>query len=235
MGSTCPPTAESIRLFLVAEHALVRAGLRMLIESGPAMMVIGEAGNCADALPIVVAEQPDIVLLEADFGDQSDLDSVPKLITAAKATRVIILSSEQHPEMHQRAMQVGATGLVLKDTMPGVLFKAIERVNAGEVWFERALMADALSKLSQQNGAKGKDVEQVRIATLTQREHEVVALVGEGLKNKQIAERLFISDTTVHHHLTSIFAKLGVSDRLELVIYAYQQGMVKLLKRNGDQ
>jgi len=224
----------TVRVLIVGNLAIVRAGLRMLIESHDRLTVIGEAGTSVETVSLTEREQPDIVLLDAEPGE-SGLDLLSELLAANKSARVIILTGLQDPELHQQALRLGASGVVFKDKVPAVLFKAIEKVNAGEIWFERATMTSALGDKSRTNGVKEIDVETTRIATLTQRELEVVALIGEGLKNKQIAERLFLSGTTVQHYLSSIFAKLGVTDRLELVIYAYQQGLVKLPRRPNEK
>jgi two-component system nitrate/nitrite response regulator NarL len=106
-----------------------------------------------------------------------------------------------------------------------VLISAIERVNAGEAWLDPSLMADVLSDMTRSSKPKKPDLVAEQIASLTNREREVITLVGEGIKTKQIAGRLFISETTVRHHLTSIFDKLGVADRVELLIYAYRNGL----------
>jgi two-component system, NarL family, nitrate/nitrite response regulator NarL len=225
---------KPIRVLVVAGHAIVRAGLRTLIETHEGLTVIGETATNVEAVCLTEREQPDIVLLDAEPGE-SGLDLLPELLAANKAARVIILTDLQDPELQQRALHLGASGVVFAGKTPEVLFKAIEKVNAGEIWFERATMTTALGETPRANGVKEIDIETTRIATLTQRELEVVALIGEGLKNKQIAERLFLSGTTVQHYLSSIFAKLGVTDRLELVIYAYQQGLVKLPRQSNEK
>lgn len=219
---------NQIRLLLVIEHQLIRSGLRLLLESHDRIKVIGDAGNQAEAISIAAKERPSIALLDDQIGHDSALDLMPELLAASNATRSIILSGAQDPQLQQRAIRLGAGGMVFKDARPEVLFEAIEKVGAGETWFEPGVMPDVLSAMPRLRRTSKADAEATKIATLTQRESEVIALVGEGLKNKQIAERLFISETTVHHHLTSIFSKLGVSDRLELVVYAYRQGLVNL-------
>ncbi len=227
---------KSIRILVVGKLAIARAGLRLLIESHERLTVIGEAGTSAEALSMISRERPDIVLLDADPELESVLDLLPDMLLAGtEAMRVIILTNQPEPEFQQRALRLGTSGIVSRDKTPSVLFKAIEKVNEGEVWFERAMMASALGEMSRTNGAKEIDIEVTRIATLSKREHEVVVLIGEGLKNKQIADRLFVSETTVQHHLSSIFAKLAVSDRLELVIYAYRQGLVKLPRQHNEK
>jgi DNA-binding NarL/FixJ family response regulator len=118
-------------------------------------------------------------------------------------------------------------GLVFKEKAADVVIRAIERVHAGEVWFDRTLIGNVLTEPSRASATKKLDPEADKIIRLTEREREIAALIGEGLKNKQIANRLFISETTVRHHLMSVFDKLGVTDRLELIIYAYRHGLAK--------
>jgi DNA-binding NarL/FixJ family response regulator len=119
----------------------------------------------------------------------------------------------------------GAVGIVRKEKAAEVLISAVERVHKGEAWLDPSLMADVLSDMTRSAKGKKPDPEAQKIAALTNREREVIALVGEGIKSKEIAGRLFISETTVRHHLTSIFDKLGVADRIELLIYAYRHGL----------
>jgi DNA-binding NarL/FixJ family response regulator len=119
-------------------------------------------------------------------------------------------------------------GLVLKHKAADTVIRAIEKVYAGEVWLDRAMIASILNERASHSAAPEPQAETPRIAKLTEREREVIRLLGEGIKNRQIAERLHISEATVRHHLTSVFAKLGVMDRFELVIYAFQHGLAKL-------
>jgi two-component system nitrate/nitrite response regulator NarL len=219
------PTTNLIRVLLVDDHAVVRAGLRLLIESQPGLAIIGEAKNREEALALAAREQPQIVLLDLDLGGELSLDFLPELRDVANEAKIIMLTGMRDPEMHRRAVRLGIRGLVMKEQAAEVLVKAIEKVHAGEIWLDRSMMASVLSEITQERQPKQIDPEAKKIATLSQREREVIALIGEGLKNKQIGERLFISETTVRHHLTSIFSKLGVSDRLELVIYAYRHGL----------
>jgi DNA-binding NarL/FixJ family response regulator len=216
-----------IRVLLVDDHAVVRAGLRMLIESQPGLSVVGEAAKRADALAIAAREHPNIILLDLDLGGDSGLDLLPDLLTTATQSRVILLTGMRDPQAHHRAVLLGAMGVVLKEQAAEVVVKAIEKVHAGEVWLDRSMTARVLAEMSRTRTAKETDPEAIKIASLTEREREVIPLIGEGLKNKQIGDRLCISEATVRHHLTSIFSKLGVSDRLELVIYVYRYGLAK--------
>jgi DNA-binding NarL/FixJ family response regulator len=198
----------------------------MLIENQPGMTVAGEASNCRDA--ISTREQADIVLLDLDFNDEMSLAFLPELRSAAGEVPILILTSQHDRETQLRAIRLGAMGVVFKEKPPEVLIKAIEKVYAGEVWLGRSMVAVLFREMSHPRSARQDDAEMARIATLTQREREVVNLICQGNKHKQVAERLFISETTVRHHLTSIFDKLGVSDRFELVFYAYRRGLASL-------
>jgi DNA-binding NarL/FixJ family response regulator len=223
-----PLTDEPIRILIVDDHGVLRAGLRLIIESQPHMRVVGEAADRASALWAAAAERPDIILLDLDLGDESGADVLPELRDSVPDSRVILLTGLRDPEAHRRAVQRGAMGLVLKETAIETVIKAIEKVHAGEVWLDRTMIATILSERLRATGSHEHNADAARIATLTDREREVIRLVGEGLKNRQIAERLVISEATVRHHLTSIFSKLGVTDRFELVIYAYRHGLARL-------
>ena len=130
------------------------------------------------------------------------------------------------PKVQQKAVEDGVVGVISKTQPPETLIKAIEKVHAGEVWLERSLIANVLGRLSRSQPAVKVDQEAVSINSLSEREKEVVKLIGQGYKNKRISSELCISETTVRHHLTSIYDKLGVSDRLELLVYAHRYGLV---------
>jgi len=218
-------TPEPIRILIVDDHAILRAGLRMLIDQNPAMKVIGVAGNGREALALAASEQPDLIILDILLGDEDGLTLLPELRDAATSARVLVLTGLRSSESQRRAILAGAMGVVLKEHAAEVLIKAINKVHQGEVWLDRSLMGSVLDQMTQ---AQEIDPEKGKIASLTDREREVIALIAEGLKNKQIGQRLFISETTVTHHLSSIFSKLGVSDRLELIIYAFRYRLAQL-------
>ena len=218
-------TLEPIRILIVDDHAVVRAGLRMLIDQNPTMKVIGLAGNRSEALAIAASEQPNLIILDLLLGDEDGLTILPELREVAKNARVLVLTGLRGSESQRRAMLAGAMGVVLKDHAAEVLIKAINKVHQGEVWLDRLMMGSVLDEMTQ---TPETDPDKARIASLTEREREVIALIAEGLKNKEIGKRLFISETTVTHHLSSIFSKLGVSDRLELVIYAFSRNLAKM-------
>jgi DNA-binding NarL/FixJ family response regulator len=212
---------------IVDDHSVIRSGLRMLIEQDQNMRVIAMAGNRMEALERATIEQPDVIILDLILGEDDGLSFLPELVAASPKSRVLILTGVQNPESHRTAIRRGAMGIVLKEHAADLLLKAINKVHEGEVWVERSMMSSILQNL---NKPAAVDPEQPKIKSLTEREREVINLVGEGLKNKQIGERLFISETTVTHHLSSIFSKLEVSDRLELIIYAFRNGLAKVPK-----
>ncbi|HEX7175525.1 MAG TPA: response regulator transcription factor [Pyrinomonadaceae bacterium] len=216
-----------VNILIVDDHAVLRAGIRLLIETDKRFAVCGEAENCRDALDLAQSTQPDLILLDIDLDGENSLECVPSLLKVSPASRVLVLTGHSDEDVHAQALRAGAIGLVLKKEAASVLLKAIDKVDQGEVWFDRATMGSVLSEMSRGGGRASEDIEGAKIATLTDREREVVTLIGEGLKNKHIADRLCISETTVRHHLTSIFDKLGVTDRLVLVIYAYRHNLVK--------
>src|SRR5215813_14629716 len=219
--------SQTIHVLIVDDHGIMRAGLRMLIESQPGITVVGEASTCADALALATDTQPDVIVLDLDLGGENAVESIPTLLRTAPDTRILVLTGVRDPEVHRHAIRQGALGLVVKEKAVETLLQAITTVQAGEVWLEPTMIARVLGDLTRPHPAPQPSAEAAKIARLTEREREVITLVGEGLRNRHIAERLYISEATVRHHLTAIFAKLDISDRFELAIYAYQHGLAK--------
>ncbi len=224
-----PPVACSaaVRLQLVDGHVMMRAGLRLLLESRPGWRVVGEASSRKEAVAIAGREQPDVILLDLVLGRDSVVDLLPNLLVVAPEARIMVLTGIYDTELHQQAIRLGAVGLVLKDHAPDVLIKAIEKVYAGEAWLDRSTITQLIREMARVDQPSLMQPAKI-IKGLTSREREFIALIGEGLKNKQVAERLHVSETTVRHYLTSIFTKLGVADRLELMLYAYRYGLARM-------
>jgi two-component system, NarL family, nitrate/nitrite response regulator NarL len=214
------------RVLLIGDHAAIHAGLRMLIESRPGLRVVGEEEDYANAPRAVALEKPDIVLLGLSFCPQDKcLNLLPELLSASRQSRIILLTNARDTETLQRAMDLGAMGVVHWERVAAELVKAIEKVHAGELWLGRSLTARIIISRSRFNENKTFYAGTNRISSLTVREREVGALVGEGLRNSEIAHRLFISETTVRHHLRSIFSKLDVSNRLEFMVFLCQHNV----------
>jgi len=148
-------------------------------------------------------------------------------LEVCEGCQVLILTALPDPELHLSAVRLGARGILLKTDTPELLLKAIQKVCAGEAWLSKTMLASVVSELHRRSTNR-IDPETAKITSLTAREKEVVTLIGEGRRNKEIGEKLFISEKTVRHYLTSIYGKLGVKDRLELIIYAFQHGLAKL-------
>jgi len=221
------PQRKTIRIQIVDDHVLMRAGLRMLIESRPGMEVVAEAGTPQEALEGAGREQPDIILLDIDLNGRNGLDLLGELRRVAASARVLVVTGSRDTSDHARAMRLCAMGLVQKDKAAEVLIKAIEKVHAGEVWFERSLIGSVCHEVLRENGGVGGELPAAGDnLALTVRERGIIELVCEGKKNKEIARRLDIKETSVNHYLTRVFEKLGVSNRLELILFAFRYGLV---------
>jgi RNA polymerase sigma factor (sigma-70 family) len=218
---------KRIRVMLVDDHKVVRSGLRMVLDSQPGLQVVGEAGSGKEAVEMAPSVQPDVILLDLILGEDSGTDVIPELLKCCEETRVLILTASHDRDEHRRAVRQGAMGVLIKESGMELLIKAIRKVCEGEFWLDRFMTASLLTEIHKPSKPRTDTVED-RLGRLSVREKEVITLVGEGLKNKQIADRLCISESTVRHHLTSIFAKLEVTDRLELLIFAYQNHLVSV-------
>lgn len=217
-----------ISLLIVDRDKLVCHGFRTLIMSDSDFQVVGEANNGAEALILLEREKPEVVLLELDFGEESGLEIMQDLLNASDEVSVLILTHERDAEVHRKAMTLGASGVMQKDADLTMLLKAIRKVHAGEIWYDRSKLGSVLRDMVRNVNLKKEDPTTMKVATLTPREREVIALISKGLKNREIGGRLFISETTVRHHLTSIFDKLEISNRLELIIFALSSGLATL-------
>jgi two-component system nitrate/nitrite response regulator NarL len=219
---------ESIRVVLVDDHKIIRDGLRDLIESRKGLTVVGDAGNRADAIAVVSRQKPHVVVLDLDLGADSGLALIPELLKASAETSIIILTGMRDVEKRDRAMELGAKGVVLKDEGATELLSAIEKVHrTGDYWLEAGAARRLLERRIRAHDAT--DPEAAKITTLTEREREIIALVGEGLENKEIAERLrpVVAEPTVRNNLSIIYDKLGIKGgRLGLLVYAYKHGLI---------
>jgi two-component system, NarL family, nitrate/nitrite response regulator NarL len=220
--------ADSVRIAVIEDQELYRQSLCLLLSKRQGIRVVGDAATMSEALAVVQREQPDVVLLAVSASNRDSVDLLPQLYAACENLKVLVLLESGDLELPRRAMRLGASGVVYKNKSADMLIKAVECVHAGEAWLDRSTTASLLRELSPRNKAPKKNPEEIKISSLSQRERDVIKLVGKGFKNKQIAEALFISDITVHHHLTNIYSKLEVTDRLELLIYSYRYGLAEL-------
>jgi two-component system, NarL family, nitrate/nitrite response regulator NarL len=222
------PTENPIRLLLIDDHQSFLWGLVKLIESdGPGMKVIGTASDMPEALLIAERERPDIILLDIDLNGVNSLDSMPVLLKITKGP-VLILTGVRDTETRDRAMLSGARGIIQKEESAEAILKAIKSVYRGEIWLDRASTGRIFSKLlNPLSGATSPEA--AKIGSLTAREREIIdGIITHGRStNKEIAGHLNISEHTLRNHLTSIYSKLEVENRLELAMYALKHGLSK--------
>ena len=204
---------KPICISILGPYALISAGLRLIIESEPGLKVVGDAGDSNKGIETVACQKPDIILLKLNPNGEPDLDVITRLLETSSESRIILMTTTEDHQFCSQAIQRGVVGIVPETQPPQTLIKAIKKVHAGEVWIEHSMMAHVVKSLSYNHRPKKLDPDSVRISQLSKREREVVQFISMGLKNKQIASQLCISEVTVRHHLTSIYNKLGVSDR----------------------
>lgn len=210
-----------IRVMIVDDHQTLLWGLSRLIDGEkPRMEVVGTARGCEEALARAAELSPDIVLLDLDLDGQSGLDIIAAL-AANPLTRVLILTGERKPVVLDLAVQRGARGILRKDASAEQVLKAIEKTYQGEIWLDRDTLGRVFGGFMQP-GASQTDPEARKHASLTAREKKIIQMIveGRGALNKALAEKLYISEHTLRNHLTSVYHKLGVSNRLELYVYA---------------
>jgi DNA-binding NarL/FixJ family response regulator len=220
------PAIGNIRVCLIEDHAIVRAGVRMLVEMEPRIEVVHEAATVSEALAAAHLISVDLILLDISLRTENGLDLLPALLRDFAPSRVLVLTAVEDVEIHLLAMEAGASGVVLKEQAPEILVKAIEAVSSGEVWIGRALSLAALNKLTRAKIERTNvDPEAAKIASLTPREREVVAAVARGFNGARIGKELGIAEATVRHHITSILSKLEVANKLELAVYAFHHDL----------
>jgi two-component system response regulator NreC len=216
-----------IRIVIVDDHQIIRDGLREFIESRPGMRVVGDAGDRQRAVETVARELPDVVVLDLDLGGVSGLELLPEILQAAPAASVIILTGLRDTAKRDRAMELGAKGVVLKENGVAELLNAIEKVHrTGDYWFEPGAAKRLLE--GRRGGDARVDPEAAKVASLTPTERALITHLGKGLDNRQIAEQMHVAESTVRNNLTRIYDKLEIKGgRLALLVYAYQHGLVK--------
>jgi DNA-binding NarL/FixJ family response regulator len=212
--------ASPVRIGLADHHTLCRQGIRRLLDAERGLLVVGEANNGLGALRLIKQLEPDVLLLEWPIPRATASDVLPAIGAACRSTRVIILTHHiERPDI-QMWLELGARGVVLKASSCLVLVRAIRAVVRGEYWIGRENVADLVHGLRTASAAGSTSRSGSRQVELTARESEIVHAVAAASANKDIAQRFSISEKTVKHHLTNIFAKLGVSSRLELAVFA---------------
>ncbi len=213
---------KRIRIMLVDDHKTLLWGLGKLIESDALnMLVVGTARDCDSALAMAPEVLPDVILLDIDLGGTCSLDIMPRLLAGCNGARVLVLSGTRDRELLDRAVMLGARGVVSKDEPADIVLKAIEKVYGGELWLD-GIMLSRVFEAMRNPQARRQDPELDKISQLTAKERRICSLIatGGGAVNKALAQQLFISEHTLRNHLTAIYHKLGVSNRLDLYVFA---------------
>ena len=214
-----------IRVALVDDQALFRAGIRMLVSSQPDLEFVGEAGDGAEGAAMAAATRPDVVLMDIRMPVMDGIESTRTILAASeargeKAPCIIVLTTFDLDEAAARAIKAGASGFLLKDTDPEFLLAAIRTVYAGT----SVIAASATRELFEHFGSSAGSAP-AEYETLTSREKEIFLLAARGLSNSEIASSEFLSEATVKTHISRVLGKLGLRDRVQLVVFAYENGL----------
>jgi len=217
---------QPVRIVIADDHPIFRDGLRRLLEAEPDLKVIGEACDGSEAVKMARQLKPDILLLDLAMPRMPGLEALREMSSgpANNSVRVILLTAAAEKKQIVEALQLGARGVVLKDSATQLLLKSIHTVMSGEYWVGRESVSNLVQYLRNLVQSFGEESKQKKFG-LTPRELEIVSAVVAGYSNKEIAEYFKISEDTVKHHLSNIFDKLGVSTRLELALFAVNQAL----------
>jgi DNA-binding NarL/FixJ family response regulator len=221
--------SESIRIVLVDDQELVRAGFKMVLDAQPDMQVVGEAGDGHAAVDLLQRLRCDIVIMDARMPRLDGVAATQRICQADGPPRVLMLTTFDLDEYAFAALKAGASGFLLKDVPPEELLFAIRAVYSGD----SVVAPSTTRRLIDQFAAllPGGDQPAAELADLTEREREVLTQVAQGLSNSEIAGRLFVSEATVKTHVGRMLAKLGLRDRVQVVVYAYEHGLVRAGQR----
>lgn len=214
----------SIRVALVDDQPLFRSGLRMLIDSQDDLEVVGEAGDGAEALEMVRASKPDVVLMDIRMPVRDGIRATEDIVAAGEAPRILVLTTFDLDENAAKAIRAGASGFVLKDAEPEFLLAAIRTVHAGTAVIAPAATAELFQHFGERAPQAGDPEE--HLADLSAREREIFLLAARGLSNAEIAKAEFVSEATVKTHVSRILSKLALRDRVQLVVYAFERRLV---------
>jgi DNA-binding NarL/FixJ family response regulator len=209
-----------IRVVLVDDQSLFRAGIRMLVASQPDLEVVGEAGNGQEALEVVRTSRPDVVLMDIRMPVMDGLTAAAEILSRPAPPRIVMLTTFDLDEAAARAIRQGASGFLLKDADPEFLLAAIRTVHAGS-----SVIAASATRTLFEHFAEAPKPVPARFADLTDREKEIFALAARGLSNAEIAGREYLSEATVKTHISRILTKLSLRDRVQLVVFAFEHGL----------
>jgi DNA-binding NarL/FixJ family response regulator len=215
----------AIRILVADDHPVVREGIRKLLDLEDDMVVVAEATDGREVLEKIGEVQPDVVLLDLKMPGMDGLAVLQTMQHMKGKTKVVVLTASEDKNDWVQAMKMGCSGIVVKQTSPDLIVKSIRKVSQGEIWLDSHTTAAVMRQFASPGDGSGPGGRGRGRSPLSNREREIVALVAQGYRNREMAEKLFISEQTVKNHLHNIFDKLGVSDRLELALYAIHKGL----------
>ena len=218
-----------ISVLLADDQALVRAGFRALLDAEPDIEVVAEAGDGLEAVHLATQTRPDVALMDIRMPGVDGLEATRRIAAdpGLSATRVIILTTFELDEYVFEALRVGASGFLVKDTEPVELLRGVRAVAGGDALLSPSVTRRVIGEFATAGGRGRQALPTARLDVLTEREREVMVLVGEGLSNDEIAARLVISPATAKTHVSRTMVKLGARDRAQLVVFAYEGGLVR--------
>jgi DNA-binding NarL/FixJ family response regulator len=212
-----------IRVLVVDDQALVRSGFRMILDAQPDIDVVGEAENGREAVELAAVSSADVILMDVRMPELDGIEATARILEAQPETRIVILTTFDLDEYVTRALRAGASGFLLKDVRPAQLVEAIRVIASGD-----ALLAPSVTRRLLDQFASGLETRTCpALDQLTDRERDILLLVAEGLSNAEIADRLVVGESTVKTHVSAVLRKLQLRDRVQLVIAAYDAGLVK--------
>ena len=215
----------TIRVLIADDQALVRTGFRMILEADPALRVVSEAADGAQAVEAAKAHRPDVVLMDVRMPVLNGLEATRRIVETDDPPRVVILTTYDLDEYVFDALLAGASGFLLKDVAPEDLLAGIRTVAAGESLLSPSVTRRLIEAFVREHQARRQPP--TGLAQLTARETEIFTLLARGLSNAEIAEKLFLSGATVKTHVARLLEKLGVRDRVQAVVLAYECGLVR--------
>ncbi|MFE9207328.1 response regulator [Micromonospora sp. NPDC007230] len=215
----------TVRVVIADDQDLIRAGLTMIIDARPDLTVVGEAADGVEAVAVVNRTRPDVVLMDVRMPRQDGIAAARELVAAGNPARVVMLTTFDLDEHVYAALRAGASAFLLKDTRPADLAEAVRVVAQGEALLAPTVTRRLLDRFADR--LPGPAATPARLAALTAREVEVLTLTARALSNAEIAERLFLSTATVKTHVSAILTKLGLRDRIQAVVFAYEVGLVR--------
>ncbi|MEU9548169.1 response regulator transcription factor [Streptomyces werraensis] len=217
----------TIRVMLVDDQVLLRTGFRMVLAAQPDMEVVAEAGNGVEALEVLRATSVDVVLMDVRMPKLDGVEATRRICADTDPPKVLILTTFDLDEYAFSGLKAGASGFMLKDVPPGELLTAIRAVHSGDAVVAPSTTRRLLDRFAPMLPSSGKRPEHKELERLTEREREVMVLVAQGLSNGEIASRLVLSEATVKTHVGRILTKLGLRDRVQVVVLAYETGLVR--------